>query len=54
MGSFFDVLGHHGAVCARVGLLGRRGFAWESTAERTCLEARGQVRTNVFVRDMDF
>ena len=34
-------------------MLGRRGFALESTAARMCREARGRVRTNVFVRDMD-
>ena len=34
-------------------MLGRRGFALESTAARICREAGGRVRTNVFVRDMD-
>ena len=38
---------------ARAGMLGRRGFALESTAARICREAGGRVRTNVLVRDMD-
>ena len=34
-------------------MMGRRGFALESTAARICREAGGRVRTNVLVRDMD-
>ena len=33
-----DVLGHHRAACANVGVLGRRGFALESAAARVCRE----------------
>ena len=47
------VFGHHRAVCARVGMLGRRGFSLESAIARICREAKGRVRTNVFVRDLD-
>ena len=52
-GRLLDVFGHHRAACARVGMLGRRGFAVESTAAMICREAGGRVRTNVVVRDMD-
>ena len=52
-GLLLDVFGHHRAACARVGMLGRRGFALESIAARICREAGGRVRTNVLVRDMD-
>ena len=52
-GRLLDAFGHHRAACARVGMLGRRGFALESTAARICHEAGGRVRTNVLVRDMD-
>ena len=45
--------GHHRAACARVGVLGRRGFALESAATRVCREAGGRVMTNMLVRDMD-
>ena len=38
-----DTLGHHRAACSRTGLLGRRGFLFESAA----------VATNMFVRNMD-
>ena len=34
-------------------MLGRRGFSLESAIARICREAKGRVRTNVFVRDMD-
>ena len=44
---------HHRAVCARAGVLGRRGYALESVAARICREAGGQVTTNVMVRDLD-
>ena len=43
-----DAFGHHRAACTRRGVLGRRGFALESAAERVCREA-----TNQFVRDLD-
>ena len=52
-GRLIDPNGHHRAACARTGVLGRRGFALESAVARICREARGRVRTNVFVRDMD-
>ena len=52
-GRLLDVCGHHRAACARAGLLGRRGFSLESIAARICREAKGRVRTNMFVRDMD-
>ena len=48
-----DSSGHHRAACARVGVLGRRGFALESAAARVCREAGGRVMTNILVRDMD-
>ena len=48
-----DSSGHHRAACARVGVLGRRGFALESAAARVCREAGGKVMTNILVRDMD-
>ena len=40
-GRLLDVCGHHCAACARVGMLGRRGF--ESSAARICREAKGRV-----------
>ena len=49
----FDVLGHHRAARANVGVLGRRGFALESAAARVCQEAGGRVLVNVAVRDLD-
>ena len=52
-GRLLDVCGHHHAVCARAGMLGRQGFSLESIAGRICKEAKGRVRTNMFVRDMD-
>ena len=52
-GRLLDAFGHHRAACARVGMLGRRGFALESVAARICREAGGRVRTNMFLRDMD-
>ena len=48
-----DVLGHHRAACANMGVLGRHGFALESAAARVCREAGGRVSANVFVRDLD-
>ena len=48
-----DVLGHHRAAGANVGVLGRRGFALESAAARVCREAGGRVSVNVAVRDLD-
>ena len=48
-----DVLGHHRAACAEVGVLGRRGYALESAAARICREAGARVGTNIMVRDMD-
>ena len=38
---------------ARVGVLGRRGFALETAAARVCREAGGRVMTNMFVRELD-
>ena len=52
-GRLLDVCGHHRAACARVGMLGRWGFALESAAARICREAGGRVRTNMFLRDLD-
>ena len=52
-GRLLDVCGHHRAACARASLLGRRGFPLESITARICREAKGRVRTNMFVRDMD-
>ena len=49
-----DALGHHRSACAVVGTLGRRGFPLENAAARICRKAGGRVRTNVFVRDLDF
>ena len=40
-------------ACARMGVLGRRGFALETAAARVCREAGGRVMTNTLVRDMD-
>ena len=51
-GHFLDVFGHHGAACARAGVLSNRGFALESA--RICREAGGRVTTNVLERDLDF
>ena len=48
-----DPCGHHRAACARVGVLGRRGFALETAAARGCQETGGRVMTNTLVRDMD-
>ena len=48
-----DSFGHHRAVCARAGVLGRRGFAIESTGARICREAGDRVTVNMRVRDMD-
>ena len=46
-----DSRGHHRAACARAGVLGRRGFAVESTAGRVC-RGGARVTKNVLVRDM--
>ena len=51
-GRLLDVYGHHRAACARVGMLCRR-VSLESAAARICREAKGRVRTNVFIRDLD-
>ena len=42
-GRLLDSYGHHHAACARVGVLGRRGFALETVAARVCREAGGRV-----------
>ena len=52
-GRLLDSYGHHRAACARVGVLGRRGFALESAAARVCREAGGRVMTNMLVRELD-
>ena len=52
-GRLLDSYGHHRAACARVGVLGRRGFALETAAARVCREAGGRVMTNMFVRELD-
>ena len=41
-------------VCARAGILGKRGYALESVVARICREAGGRVTTNVFLRELDF
>ena len=46
--------GHHRAACATSGVLGRRGFPWESCAVRICREAGARVSTNIRVQDLDF
>ena len=48
-----DSRGHHRAACARVGVLGRRGYPLESVVAQICREAGGRVTTNVLVRDLD-
>ena len=48
-----DSRGHHRAACARVGVLGRRGYPLENVVARICREAGGRVTTNVLVRDLD-
>ena len=40
-----DSRGHHRAACARVGILGGRGWAVENAAARICREAGGRVTT---------
>ena len=52
-GRFLDVFGHHRAVCARAGVLSKRGLALESATARISREAGGRVTTNVWVRDLD-
>ena len=41
------------ATTAQAGVLGRRGWALESVADRICREAGGRVMTNVMLRDLD-
>ena len=48
-----DVFGHHRAACARVGVLGRRGFAVVSAGARICREGGARVVTNALLRDFD-
>ena len=48
-----DPYGDHRAACPVSGVLARRGFALESAAARICREARGRVRRNAFVRDLN-
>ena len=48
-----DSRGHHRAACARVGILGRRGYPLENVVVRICREAGRRVTTNVLVRDLD-
>ena len=43
----------HQAACAREGVLGRRGFAWETVVARICREVRERVSSNVMVCDLD-
>ena len=52
-GRLLDACGHHRASCSHAGVLSRRGFALESILARICREARGRVRTNLMIRDMD-
>ena len=52
-GRLLDSNGYHRAACARVGVLGRRGFALETAAARVCREAGGRVMTNMLVRELD-
>ena len=52
-GRLLDSCGHHRAACARVGILGRWGFALERAASRVCREAGGRVMTNMLVRELD-
>ena len=52
-GQPLDSCGHHRAACAQAGVLGRRGWAWESVVARVCREAGGRVTTNVMLRDLD-
>ncbi len=48
-----DPLGDHRAACSTAGVLARRGYPLESAAARICREARGRVRRDVFVRDLN-
>ena len=50
---FLDPLGDHRAACSTAGVLARRGYPLESAAARVCREARGRVRRDAFVRDMN-
>ena len=52
-GRRLDACGHHRAACARVGVLGRRGYAVENVAARICRETGGRVTTNAYVHDLD-
>ena len=48
--SAIDIFGHHRAVCARAGVLGRRGCALESVVARICREAGGRVAQHLHAR----
>ena len=52
-GQPLDPCGLRRAACARVGVLGRRGYSLESVAARICREAGARVTTNILVRDLD-
>ena len=49
-----DQFGHHRGVFARAGILGKRGYVFESVVARICREAGGRVTTNVVLRELDF
>ena len=49
-----DQSGHHRGVFARAGILGMRGYVFESVVARICREAGGRVTTNVVLRELDF
>jgi len=48
-----DPFGDHRAACPTAGVLAIRGFPLESAAARVCREARGRVRRDIFVRDLN-
>ena len=52
-GRLLDACGHHRAACSHAEVLSQRGFAFQSILARMCREARGRVRTNLMIRDMD-
>ena len=52
-GRQLDMFGHHRAVCAVAGVLGKRGFPLECAAAQVCREAGARVSTNIPVREMD-